>query len=105
VKALLVTLVVLLGLLVVADRVAVNVAEDRVAQQVQSSGRLAGPPTVDIGGFPFLTQAVAGDYSDVRLQLSADDLAQPGLACLPAPACRPSRASWTKRSPAESTRS
>jgi hypothetical protein len=80
VKALLVVLVVLLGLLVVADRVAVNVAEDRVAGQVQSSGGLAGPPTVDIGGFPFLTQAVAGDYSDVRLQLSAEDLDKPGTS-------------------------
>jgi hypothetical protein len=80
VKALLVVLVVLLGLLVVADRVAVNVAEDRVAKQVQSSGGLAGPPTVDIGGFPFLTQAVAGDYSDVRLQLSPEDLDKPGTS-------------------------
>jgi hypothetical protein len=80
VKRLLVVLVVLgvlVGLLIVADRVAVHVADGRVAQQVQRQGDLPGEPTVDITGFPFLTQAVAGTYRDVEIRLTADELGQP----------------------------
>jgi hypothetical protein len=77
VKALLVTLVVLLVLAVVADRVAVAVAEDRVAEAIEQRGDLAGIPDVDIEGWPFLTQVVAGDYEDVRIRLDAADLGQP----------------------------
>jgi hypothetical protein len=77
VKVLIVVLVVVLGLLVVADRVGVAVAEDQVAQQLADSGGLAGTPEVDITGFPFLTQAVSGRYDDVRISLTADELGQP----------------------------
>jgi len=77
VKGLLITLVVLLGLAVVADRVAVGFAEDKVAEQIASKGGLAGTPSVDIAGFPFLTQAFAGNYEDVRISLTAHDLGQP----------------------------
>jgi len=77
VKGLLITLVVLLGLAVVADRVAVGIAEDQVAEQMASKGGLAGTPSVDIAGFPFLTQAFAGNYEDVRISLTAHDLGQP----------------------------
>jgi hypothetical protein len=77
VKGLVVTIVVLLALAVAADRIAVGIAEDRVAEQLASQGGLAGTPSVDITGFPFLTQAVAGDYEDVRIALTADDLGQP----------------------------
>ena len=76
-KGLLITLVVLLGLAVVADRVAVGFAEDQVAEQMASKGGLAGTPSVDIAGFPFLTQAFAGNYEDVRISLTAHDLGQP----------------------------
>ncbi len=76
-KGLLITLGVLVVLLVAADRVGVLVAEDQVAAQVAQRGQLAGEPDVDITGFPFLTQAVAGHYDDVRLSLTADDLGQP----------------------------
>ena len=76
-KGLVVTIVVLLALAVAADRIAVGIAEDRVAEQLASQGGLAGTPSVDITGFPFLTQAVAGDYEDVRIALTADDLGQP----------------------------
>ena len=70
-------LVVLLGLGLVADRIAVGVAEDRVAEQLASQGGLAGTPSVDIAGFPFLTQALSGDYRDVRIGLTAEELGQP----------------------------
>lgn len=76
-KALLITLVVLLGLLAVADRVAEGIAEDRVARQIAERGQLAGEPAVDITGWPFLTQALAGEYSDVRIALTAEQLGQP----------------------------
>jgi hypothetical protein len=77
VKGLLITLVVLLGLAVAADRIAVGVAEDKVGEQLAAKGGLAGTPSVDIAGFPFLTQAFAGDYQDVRISLTAHDLGQP----------------------------
>jgi len=77
VKGLLVVLLVLVGLAVVADRVAVSVAEDKVATQLAAKGDLHGKPAVDIAGFPFLTQAVAGRYDDVKISLTADELGQP----------------------------
>lgn len=76
-KAFLIGLVVLLGLLLVADRVAVGVVEGRVAEELADAGGLAGTPAVDIAGFPFLTQAVGGRYDDVRISLDADQLGQP----------------------------
>ena len=76
-KGLLITLGVLLVLLVAADRVGVLVAERQVAAQVAQQGGLPGEPDVDITGFPFLTQAVAGRYDDVRISLTADELGQP----------------------------
>jgi hypothetical protein len=72
VRKLTVTLVVLLALLLVADRVGAAVASRAVAAQVQISAGLAAEPEVSIGGFPFLTQALAGRYEDVRVR--ADDL-------------------------------
>jgi hypothetical protein len=77
VRALLVVVLLLAGLALVADRVAVGVAEDRVAEQLAGKGGLVGTPTVDITGFPFLTQAVAGRYEDVRIALTAEQLGQP----------------------------
>jgi hypothetical protein len=75
--AVLVLLGVVLGVLVVVDRVGVGIAEDRVAEQLADRGQLAGTPEVDITGFPFLTQAVSGRYSDVRIHLTAEELGQP----------------------------
>ena len=76
-KALAVLLVLVLGLLVLVDRVGVSVAEGQVAEQVEARGGLAGTPEVDIAGFPFLTQALSGEYDDVRIHLTAEQLAQP----------------------------
>jgi hypothetical protein len=77
VKVLLVLVVVLLGLGVAADRVAVGVAESQVSTRLGDSGTLHGRPEVDIKGFPFLTQAVGGRYDDVRIALTAAELGQP----------------------------
>jgi hypothetical protein len=77
VRALLVVLLLLAGLTLLADRVAVGIAEDRVADQLAGKGGLVGTPDVDITGFPFLTQVVAGRYEDVRIALDAEELGQP----------------------------
>jgi hypothetical protein len=77
VKFLLVLIVLLLGLGVAADRVALNVAESQVSTRLGDSGALHGRPAVDITGFPFLTQAFAGRYDDVRIALTAAELGQP----------------------------
>jgi hypothetical protein len=76
-KALLVLVLLLLGAAVLADRVGKGIAEDRVAQQIAARGDLAGTPSVDITGFPFLTQALGGRYDEVRVQLTAEQLGQP----------------------------
>lgn len=60
----LLTLVVLLALLVGADRLAVQVAEARVAEQLRSTST---SPSVEIDGFPFLTQALRGRYTDIQV--------------------------------------
>ena len=66
-RGLLITLVVLAALLVGADVVARTVAEDRVGTALQGSLDLPAAPDVDVDGFPFLTQALAGGYDDVGL--------------------------------------
>ena len=76
-RGLLVVLLLLLGLAVLADRVAVGFAEDKVGAELAAKGGLHGRPAVDIAGFPFLTQAVAGRYDDVRISLTAAELGQP----------------------------
>ncbi|MFB6889622.1 DUF2993 domain-containing protein [Kitasatospora sp. NPDC056327] len=65
-------LVVLSGVLVGADRIAVGVAEDEAADQILRSGRMSQKPEVSIEGFPFLTQVVSRKLDDVRI--SSDGL-------------------------------
>ncbi|SCE75442.1 Protein of unknown function (DUF2993) [Micromonospora viridifaciens] len=69
-----VLLLVLGGLLVVADRVAAGVAEravaDQVKQQVARQDVRSAPPQVDVGGFPFLTQVAAGKYQHISIVLT-----------------------------------
>jgi hypothetical protein len=68
-----VLLVVLAALLVVADRVGANVAEQRIAEEVQKQltarGVRSTPPEVSIGGFPFLTQVLAENYESIAIAL------------------------------------
>jgi len=75
--AVLVLVLLVLGVLVVVDRVGVGIAEGRVAEQVASRAGLTSAPDVEITGFPFLTQAVSGSYHDIRLHLTAEQLGQP----------------------------
>ncbi|MDT7743614.1 MAG: hypothetical protein QOE59_2692 [Actinomycetota bacterium] len=66
-RGFLITLLVLVVLLVGADFGARWIAEDRVAKQLQSQLKLDEEPDVAIHGFPFVTQAAAGDYGSVTL--------------------------------------
>ncbi|WP_435176960.1 LmeA family phospholipid-binding protein [Actinacidiphila sp. bgisy145] len=71
-----ITLIVVLVLGVVfvgLDRVAVYVAQNKAAQQAQSSEGLTEKPKVGIKGFPFLTQALSRKLDHVTV--SADGVA------------------------------
>jgi hypothetical protein len=70
---LLTVVVVLLGLAVAADRVALAITEDQAASALQSSQHLTSKPDVSVPGFPFLTQLAAGKFDEVTV--SADDIA------------------------------
>lgn len=65
---------ILAVLLVIADRVGRSIADDKVAEQVAAQAKdqgvqLGAEPTVDITGFPFLTQVAAGTYDRVLVHL------------------------------------
>ena len=65
----LIALVVLLGLVVAADRVGVAVAESTLASQIQKDQKLSQKPGVSISGFPFLTQVVSRDFGHVAVDI------------------------------------
>lgn len=71
-RILLITAIVLVGLLVAADRIAVAVAERTAADTLQRSQQLKDRPDVSIGGFPFLTQLATGDFD--RITATVHDL-------------------------------
>jgi hypothetical protein len=65
-----VTVVVLAGGAFVADRVTESMAEQRVVDAIeQNLDGVVGDPTVELGGFPFLTQLLAGSIDDVTGQV------------------------------------
>jgi LmeA-like phospholipid-binding len=68
---LLVTLVVLAGLFVVADRMAVRIADNEFATQIQKQG-FSSKPHVSIEGFPFLTQVAARQFNEVRINATGE---------------------------------
>lgn len=66
-RTVLIIAVVLGGLFVAADRIAVGFAEDKAAEQLRSSEGLERNPEVSIKGFPFLTQVMGGELDDVEI--------------------------------------
>ncbi|WP_030660497.1 DUF2993 domain-containing protein [Streptomyces rimosus] len=68
-KVLLVIVVILGGLFVAADRVAVNIAEDKAADKIRSSQGLDRTPEVSIAGFPFLTQVANRSLDEVDARI------------------------------------
>lgn len=67
IRILLILVVVLGGLFVAADRLAVSYAESQAADKIQSAKGLTDRPSVSIKGFPFLTQVVARDLNEVTV--------------------------------------
>jgi LmeA-like phospholipid-binding len=67
VKRAAIILLVLVGLLVVADFGAAAAAEYQVSKRLGRHLDLPDDPAVRINGFPFLTQAIAGDYRNVEV--------------------------------------
>jgi hypothetical protein len=66
-RIILILVVVLGGLFVIADRVAVHLAEGKVADKLRSTENLTATPDVNIKGFPFLTQVAGGSLDDVEV--------------------------------------
>lgn len=66
-RRLVIALLVLVGLLVAVDFGAAALAESAVSREMREQIGLADDPAVRINGFPFLTQAVAGEYSSVDI--------------------------------------
>ena len=62
-----IAVLIVLGLLVAVDRISVALAESAVATTLQNSQHLPSKPSVDIDGFPFLTQLASGNYSKIEL--------------------------------------
>ncbi|MFD0853313.1 DUF2993 domain-containing protein, partial [Actinomadura adrarensis] len=76
-KALVVLLILMIGGVVAADRIGVRIAENQIADQVATQYDLPRRPDVDIHGFPFLTQALGGEYEQV--DASIGDWTQEGV--------------------------
>ncbi|MFF5211676.1 DUF2993 domain-containing protein [Streptosporangium sp. NPDC000396] len=60
-------LILLLVLVAILDRVAVSGVEKEIAMRATAKYDLATTPEVTIPGIPFLTQAVAGRYDEVKV--------------------------------------
>ena len=71
-RKLLIFLVVLAILLVGADFGARYLATQKLGDALQSRLGVSQPPEVDIAGFPFLRQAVRGEYGDVSAALPSE---------------------------------
>ncbi|KAA0909794.1 MULTISPECIES: LmeA family phospholipid-binding protein [Streptomyces] len=72
-RILLIVTIVLGGLFVIADRVAVGFAEDEAADRLRTNEGLSSTPDVSIKGFPFLTQVVGGELDEVEVGIKDYD--------------------------------
>ncbi|KES07632.1 hypothetical protein BU52_09205 [Streptomyces toyocaensis] len=66
-RILLIVVVILGGIFVIVDRVAVNLAESEAADRLKATENLASTPDVSIKGFPFLTQVADGTLDQVQV--------------------------------------
>jgi hypothetical protein len=64
-RRLVIALLVLVGLFVAVDYGAAALAESAVSRQMREQIGLVDDPSVRINGFPFLVQAISGNYSSV----------------------------------------
>jgi len=70
-RALLILLVVVAIGVVAGDRIALVIARDEIGKKIAAQYDLPQCPKVDIDGFPFLTQAIAGKYR--RIDVAVGD--------------------------------
>lgn len=70
-RKLLITIVVLVGVLVAADRIALLVAEHQISNKLATAYNLSPAPGVSIHGFPFLTEVVSGQYQQVDVKVAS----------------------------------
>lgn len=68
-KGLVISLIVLIGLVIAADRIGLMVAQNEIAKNVAAQYSLDQKPKVTIKGFPFLTQALGGDYDEIDVNV------------------------------------
>ncbi|MFJ8793147.1 DUF2993 domain-containing protein [Streptomyces sp. NPDC102462] len=66
-RILLIVVVILGGLFVIVDRVAVHFAQGEAADKLRTTENLSATPDVSINGFPFLTQLAGGSLDDVEV--------------------------------------
>jgi hypothetical protein len=71
---LLIGIVIVLGLLVGIDRIAAAVASNQAEKYLAQQAVFTQPPSVRIGGFPFLTQAIGGRYDDIEVRSAGVEL-------------------------------
>jgi hypothetical protein len=74
VRALVVLALLLAGLALAGDRVAESLVESAVQTRLSAEG--FERPSVEMGGFPFLTQAVRGRYGEVRVRAAAAEVGE-----------------------------
>ena len=67
------SLILIVALLAVLDRVALAAAQHDVSQRLKADEHLSTSPSVQIHGYPFLTQLVGGDYQDVDVVMHGVD--------------------------------
>lgn len=67
-RALVILIVVAAIALVAGDRIAVVVAQNEIGRRIAAEYALPRDPAVEIGGFPFLTQAAGGRYRTVEIR-------------------------------------
>jgi hypothetical protein len=76
-KGLVIVLILLIGLVIAADRIGLMVAQDAIAKNVESQYGLDHKPQVKIKGFPFLNQALSGRYGEIDVNVG--DFSQSGV--------------------------
>jgi hypothetical protein len=74
-RIVLIVVVILGGLFVAADRLAVNFAEGEAADKLKTTENLSATPDVSINGFPFLTQVAGGELDDVEVGIDSYEAA------------------------------
>lgn len=77
-RILLVVAVVLGALFVVADRIAVNMAESEAAERIKVQKGTADSTDVSVKGFPFLTQAMDREFDEVEIRLTGIETSAAG---------------------------